>query len=738
MKFLHIVIALFFIQLSQTTFAQTADSTLNKSVTLQEVVISVNKEAEAKKSVAQQVQVLHANDISVLQAQNTADLLSNSGALFVQKSQMGGGSPVIRGFEASRIVLVVDGVRMNNIIYRGGHLQNIVTTDNNSLDRLEILFGPSSNIYGSDALGGVIHLYTKKPLLAADGENSIVKINASTRYGTVNKESTSHLDLNFGGSKFASLTSFTYSKFGDLRGGASQNPFYDGTYGERPFYAAYINGKDSLVANPDKYVQAPSGYSQYDLVQKFLFQQNDHLSHGINIQYSNSTDVPRYDRLTDPSGSGLKSAEWYYGPQKRLMAAYDLNANNPEGAFQGIHFGVNFQDIEESRHNRNFGSSKLNHRIEHVQVIGANLDFQRRVNNHKFRFGLDGQFNTLTSTANAENINTGEVTPLDTRYPDGDNTLLNAALYFSHTWQINDQLSLVDGFRAGYNMLHSTFVDKSFYEFPFTEAVQNTPVYSGNIGLIESPSDDWKFSLLLSTGFRAPNVDDLSKVFETAPGAVVVPNPDLKPEKTINTELGITKIFGEKASWENTVYYTLFQDAIVTDLFQYNGQDSILYDDTWSIVLANQNKQKAYLYGFSSQFKSFLGEHFQLNAGVNYTYGRIKADNGDTPLDHIPPFMARLLLAYNSDKFGADFFVNYNGWKRLENYYLNGEDNEQYATPEGMPAWFTANIRASYKLHKLLTIQAGVDNILDTQYRTFASGINAPGRNLFATLKFHY
>jgi hemoglobin/transferrin/lactoferrin receptor protein len=123
---------------------------------------------------------------------------------------------------------------------------------------------------------------------------------------------------------------------------------------------------------------------------------------------------------------------------------------------------------------------------------------------------------------------------------------------------------------------------------------------------------------------------------------------------------------------------------------------------------------------------------------LNYTYGRIKTDSSDYPLDHIPPFMARLQLTYTNKDFSSDFFVNYNGWKKLKNYNMGGEDNQQYATPEGMPAWFTVNFRASYKVYKMLTLQAGVDNIFDTQYRTFASGINAPGRNIYASIRFNF
>jgi hemoglobin/transferrin/lactoferrin receptor protein len=716
---------------------QEPDTSGNGVVEMGEVVISANKMEETRKTISQQVQVMNEKDIANTQAQTTADVLANTGNVFIQKSQLGGGSVGLRGFEASRVLLVIDGVRMNNLIYRTGHLQNLVTTDNNSLERIEILFGPSSTVYGSDALGGVVHLYTKRPKLATETGKKF-RANILSRYGAVDNENTDHIDFNIGGSRFASLTSVTYSQFGDLMGGKNQNPFYTGSYGERPFYAQRIDGKDSLVKNENRYLQVGSGYSQYDVVQKFLFKQNDNLTHSTNFQYSNSSNVPRYDRLTDRKGTGLNSAEWYYGPQTRLMAAYDADYRNPEGTFQGIHFGLNYQSIEESRHNRNFGSSNLNHRVENVQVIGANLDFQRRLVRHDIRFGADFQFNTLVSTASRDNIKTGATTKLDTRYPDGTNKMGNEALYFSHTWKISEKLTLNDGIRTGYSALRSMLVDTALqFHLPYTVLEQKTPVYSGSIGIIHMPAEDVKLSLLVSTGFRVPNVDDLSKIFASVPGTVIVPNPNLGPERTINYEAGVTKVFAGKTRWENVVYYTQFMDAIVTDKFTFNGQDSIMYDGTLSEVTANQNKGEAFIYGVSSNLVSRLDDHFSTALAINYTYGRLKTDTTDVPLDHISPFMARGSLMYQAGKFSSDFFVVYNGWKKLVNYSPSGEDNLQYATPVGMPAWFTVNLRASYKVHKLATFQAGVDNIFDTQYRVFASGINAPGRNIFAALRLH-
>lgn len=718
-------------------FSQSPDTL--KVINLSETVISVNKQVEVKKNVAQTVMVISRSEIENLQANTTADIISGQG-IAIQKSQLGGGSPVMRGFEASRIVLMIDGVRLNNLIYRSGHLQEIIKTDNSSLEKIEIVFGPSSTIYGSDALGGVIHLYTKNPVFSDSGKTRFT-VNALSRYQTACNAFTQHIAINVASKNIASLSSVSYSKFGHLISGKNQNPFYRYEYGTRPYFVKYLgNGKDTIIPNSNKYKQISTGYTQYDIIQKFLYKQNNSVTHAVNLQFSNTTDIPRYDRLTDASANaGLISAEWYYGPQKRLLAAYDFNMVKPHAYFQSLHMIINYQNLVESRHNRNFNSKFKNNRQENVSVLGCNIDLIRKIKSQTIRTGADIQINSLASTAFRQNIVDNTKEKLDTRYPDGSNYLSTYALYLSHTGEIIPQLKIVDGLRAGYSMLYSTFIDTAtLFHLPYNSARQNTFVYSGNLGFIYTPVNNLKLSLLASTGFRVPNIDDLSKVFGSAPGSVIVPNPDLKPEETINYELGITKVFNSVTQWENNVYYTAYRNIAVVDYYSFNGQDSILYDGTMSRVFANQNKQKAFIYGICSNLISYLNSRFTFSLSLNYTYGRIKTDSTNYPLDHIPPFAARTSLKYNYNKFSSDFFVIYNGWKKLKDYYLNGEDNEQYATNKGMPAWFTINMRISLQVNKFISMQAGIDNILDHQYRTFASGINAPGRNFIIALRGNF
>lgn len=722
-------------------YGQVADSAL-QAVPLSETVISATRGSENRGSVAQQVEVLTKAQIEQLNAQSTADLISASGLAFVQKSQQGGGSPVLRGFEASRVLLVIDGVRMNNAIYRAGHLQNIITVDQGSLDRAELLFGPASNLYGSDALGGAICFYTKNPVLSG-AEAFKTTGSAWARYGSVNHEKTVHGDISLAGRRFGSLTSLTFSDFGDLRMG--ENPA-DTAFGLRNYYVERINGKDSLVRNDDPYVQKFTGFKQYDLLQKFLFRQNAHVSHTLNVQYSNSTDIPRYDRLTDPGsgGKGLNSSEWYYGPQKRLMAAYQLQINDL-GWFDRLDASLSWQDIEESRHNRGFGKSSLTHRVESVSVYGLLVNARKAWDRQTLNIGIDGQYNGVKSEARQENVNDGTEKAASTRYPDGGSKLQTTALFATHSWYVgsNDNFMISEGVRAGFAGLHARFDDKSFFNFPYSEAEQSNPVLSGSLGLVYNPKNSGlRLALNAASGYRIPNVDDLAKVFESAKGSLIVPNPDLKPEQTFSFDLNATYNISDRLHWENVGYVSFMRNAIVTDVFQFNGQDSVVYDGTPSRVLASQNKRKARILGFTSILEADLSDRFAAYGSVGFTQGRILADEGDDqPLDHIPPMYGRAGLRYHTQRFNVEAFTVFNGKKRAGDYYLNGEDNEQYAPnggKDGMPAWYTLNLRGAWRFGGKLSVQAGVDNLLDRQYRHFASGINAPGRNLFVTLRLNW
>lgn len=740
---------------SQTTKEVVINHPLSEKE-LSEIIVSGSKFLENKKNIVQKIDRINKSYISKANTQNMGDLLMNTGNIFVQKSQQGGSSPVIRGFEASRVLLVVDGVRLNNLIYRSGHLQNAITIDQNMLDHVEVLQGPSSTLYGSDALGGAVHVVTLLPKL------SEVKTNVFTRYSSANNEKTVHTDLNLGWKKIAMLTSITASDFGDVHIGKKDMKGYEG-FGTRPFYVQPHNGilGDTVVKNGNDRVQVYSGYRQLDLLQKFLFKPNEHISHSLNLQYSTTSNVPRYDRLQDIKNGTLRYAEWYYGPQDRSLFAYTFSAKNQKGFFNEYNATLSHQSIEESRITREYKRyDRFDKRVENVHVEGLTIDARKKMGADEITTGVDAQWNDLKSVGTRSNILTQYVAKLDSRYPDGKNTMNSFAMYAQHTHKFNtNTFVLNDGVRLQYIDLYSKVNDNSFFNLPVTEVSQKNTSLTGNLGVAYMPSDATRIRLGLATGFRAPNIDDLAKIFEssTASKQVVVPNADLKPEYTSNIEAGITQKIGSRVEVDINAFYTNFTHAIIKAPFKLNGQDSILYNGVKSQVLASQNVNHAFVYGGDISVKATAGLYWKFAASLNITKGRFFTDASKTssiyqkqsngiyalvqakvaskPLDHIPPVFGKLSAGYDNGKAYAELYMFYNGWKRLDAYNADGEDNAQYATVNGTPAWQTFNFKAGLPLNSYLKLQAAVENIFDLNYRYFASGFSAPGRSLIVSLK---
>ncbi|MEQ8425128.1 MAG: TonB-dependent receptor plug domain-containing protein, partial [Cyclobacteriaceae bacterium] len=347
--------------------------------------------------------------------QTAADLLGASNQVFVQKSQLGGGSPMIRGFSTNRVLLVVDGVRMNNAIFRSGNVQNVISLDANAIEDSEVVFGPGSVIYGSDAIGGVMDFHTLKPRFSPEN-NLKLNANGFTRYSSANNEKTGHIDFNIGTSKLAFLTSITHSDYDDLMMGNKGPLKYT-----RPSFQRYENGMDVMVSNPEPDKQVGSAYNQFNLMQKIRYRPAEYWDLTYAFHHSKTSDYGRYDRLilTEDDGS-LSNGEWYYGPQKWEMHSLTVSYNRKTKLTDHTRLLTAYQDYEESRHNRGFGSSRLTNRFENVKAFSFNLDLEKKLSDRVALFyGAELVDNEVGSRAFRRDINTEAITPVSTRYPDG-------------------------------------------------------------------------------------------------------------------------------------------------------------------------------------------------------------------------------------------------------------------------------------------------------------------------------
>jgi hemoglobin/transferrin/lactoferrin receptor protein len=737
-----IVSVLVFFSMSLNLLAQT-DTTSKK---LQDVVIYANKFPALSKNIVQRVVAL-TDKVLIQQQANTADILTASGQVFVQKSQAGGGSPVVRGFEASRVLLMVDGIRMNSAIFRAGHLQNIITVDNMILDRVEINYGPSSTLYGSDALGGVVNLFTKQPQLYFSNlatKKAPWKVNGNLvyRYGNGQNEHRQHIDVNIANNKWAYLTSFTNSSFGDMRQGNQRSAAYP-DFGKRLFYVVRENNTDVVKGNSASVnIQKLSGYTQTDLLQKVLYKPDEKTTHLLNVQVSNSSDINRYDRLTETSKGLPVFSEWYYGPQVRNLLGYKLSKEKLNGFFQDLTVNANYQHLKESRINRRFKSNNKDYRFEEVDMYGVNADLLHQDAFGDLHIGVEAYYNQVGSTAYRNQIVTNARSKITTRYSDGPTHMSNYALYAQHTKFLQGNWVMNSGLRLNHIQLEANFIDTALMHFPFTKATQNNTALTGNLGFAYNDADGWRVAFGVSSGFRSPNVDDLTKVFDTRTGYVVVPNRDIQPEYTYNTELNIAKTT-EQYSIGASVFFTRFKNALVVDKFKWNNATAIVYEGVLSDVYAMQNKAIANVYGFNVNGTVNLSPKTILAATYSYTKGRytnkeVNGLNAEKPLDHIPPTYGRVGLKQDLKKFTAELFTVFNGWKHIKAYSTSGEDNQQYATADGMPGWQIWNINTSYQPSKKMNLSFQIENIADLNYRYFASGISALGRNYVVQARYSF
>jgi len=689
-------------------------------------VISARKIIERASEIPNKINVITAKEISFDDAQTTADVLTNTGNLFIQRSQMGGGSPVIRGFEANKILIVVDGVRMNNAIYRSGHLQNVITIDKAILERSEVIFGPGSVVFGSDALGGVVNFYTWDPKLS-NSDSLNFKTNFYTRYSTANHERSGHVDINLGWKNVGSLTSVTYSKYDDLRSGSNRHSDYP-DFGKRLLFVD-TNGKDSVMINDDHNIQKFTGYEQLDLTQKFRFRPDEKVDLVLNLQYSTSSDIPRYDRLNDTDNMTPIYAEWHYGPQKRFQGSMHADIRSDSKLFATGNIILAYQRIDEDRISRRLSATERSHRKEDVDVYSFNFDLAKPIGIHKFQYGLEVVTQKVESSAFKENITTLNRSSESTRYPGGGSHMETVAAYVFNKWHLHEKMNLTDGLRFSLTSLSSAFEDTFF---PFSEIAFTTSALSGSLGLNLMPGKDLDMRVIASSGFRVPNVDDVGKVFDSSPGNVIVPNEDLKPENAYNLEVSIDKTFFEKISLSGAAYYTFINDAIVRRNFMFNGQDSIPYEGVLSRVQSNVNAGRATIQGFSVGILANITTHISFKSSLNYTYGRDLSE--DVPLGHIPPLFGQSRLTWHIKRFRFVLYSNYNGWKRIADFSPFTEDKSEEATPDGSPSWYTLNIRLAIQLRQQLRFQVGLENISDLHYRPFSSGLSAPGRNLTIAL----
>lgn len=703
-----------------------------------DVVVSATRWQQDSKNIPSKISIISSQDIALQNPQTAADILGTSGEVFIQKSQQGGGSPMIRGFSTNRLLYTIDGVRMNNAIFRGGNIQNVISLDPFAIESTEVFFGPGSIVYGSDAIGAVMSFRTLTPQFSMD-KKPVVSGGAVSRTSSANSELTNHFHVKVGWKKWAIATSVSHNKFGDLRMGSRGPQEY-----LKNWYVQRVDSVDQVVQNTDPMIQNPTGYNQYNLMQKIRFSPNKFMDFQYGFHYSETSEYARYDRLIETQSNGLPaSAVWNYGPQKWMMNHLTFTFSKSNKAFDRMSLRLAQQYFEESRIDRRFNHHRLRTQLEKVQAYSVNLDFEKKINKHQLYYGIEYILNDVTSRGSAIDIGNNNPILVPDRYPQAQWS--SYAVYLNYQFELTEKFLLQTGLRYNAFLIQSDFTrNLAFYPFDYSSTSLQKTATTGSVGLVYRLDETTKISLSAGTGFRAPNVDDMGKIFDFTSNDIVVPNADLKAEYAYNAELNISKVFKNTVKLDVSGYYTYLDKALVRREFQTNGQDSIEYDGGMRKVYAIQNAAFATVYGFHAGIEVKLSAGFGISSRFNYQIGHEEMDSGETSRSrHAAPAFGITRLTYNLGKLNMQIYAVYSA--RVSHENLNEEERQKpfiYAKDSSgnpyAPSWYTLNFKAMYQFHQNLSLSAGLENISDQRFRPYSSGLVAPGRNFILSLRANF
>jgi outer membrane receptor protein involved in Fe transport len=638
---------------------------------MDEVVVSATRDRVAGSRLPYSVGVYTRRDMHRQVSRTIPEALTGMPGIHIQKTNHGGGSPFVRGLTGNQTLIMVDGIRLNNSVFRYGPNQYMTLVSPDIVDRIEVVKGSGSVSYGSDALTGVINILTT----TLDFSNRPKwSGRVSGRFTSSGIEYSGRPEVRFEGRRFAMVAGASVRQFGDLLGGDTTG------------------------------FQRPSGYRERSFDVKTLTDLGKGWRMTMSLQFLQQTDVPVFHKYrlenfavndSDPIGRTFG----YLRVEKPLFPLLDGRLTIT-GALQGM---------KEGRQSRKNGSSVLRVEEDNVITRSGTADLALRFTPYwSSHSGIEVYADRVNSMREDQRLDLGTKTSLRGLYPN-DASYLNAAAYSMHHLEFGP-LRMEAG--ARYNIYQSRMTDATLGSVTLKPQAL---VFQGGINYRLAPG--WHVFAQASEGFRAPNIDDMGTL-----GIVdfryEAPAFDLRPEKSFNMEAGV-KIHRSRFAAQASVFRTNLRDLITRIK---TAQVISGYD-----VYRKENVDRGFIQGFEIQTRVEPLSGLRLTAAAATTYGQSITRN--EPLRRMPPFTARISAEYGKDKvFGGLIFDHANVQRRLE----AGDKSDNRIPKGGTPGFNILNAYGSVEM-KHVTLRAYLNNLFNVDYRTHGSGINGMGRSVSLT-----
>jgi len=614
------------------------------------------------------------------------DALDTEIGVYLQQTTPGQGAPIIRGLKGSSILHLVDGMRLNNAIFRSAPTQYFALVPTGAVERIEVLRGTPASLYGSDAVGGVVQLVTRVPRF----ESGEIEYRGEI-YGAYDTAELGRLlsgTIDAGNERIATTFSADLLETGDRRTGS----------GERIGPSGYESraARWALAGRPDE-------------KRSWLF----------DVHYLEQPETPRVDELvagfgqTEPS-----SSEFFFKPNRRVFV--HGRYGHEDGMF-GLDWNVDlaWQRIDDDRTSRDFESTDRRFESNRSDLYGLVVSGSRVTDSGSWVAGVEAYRDEVSSRRSEESLDDGQVTVLTPRFPDGSE-IERFALFGNTERYVSARNILSGGLRISRE-------DVSLPATPVSAAasivVSDT---SGDIGWIFNASENWQIVANAGFGFRAPNVFDLGTLGNRPGNRFNIPNPELGSERVVQLDAGV-RYSDDRARFELMVYTLDYSDRITSVLtgdVTPEGRD----------IVQSVNAADSTIRGFEGGAEFFVSDTISLEAVLNYTWSEQRVPGSPTePGDRIPPLSGRLNVSYDG---GGD--IRLDAWLRFagEQDRLSARDvRDSRIDPNGTSGWGILGARGTWDARGDWQFTLGIDNVFDKRYRVHGSGLDAAGRNLMVSVR---
>jgi hemoglobin/transferrin/lactoferrin receptor protein len=763
-KSLWICLSLFLISIN-LAYSQ-EDEVEYPPVELEEVTVIARVEKDTFRT-PNSVSVIDREQIERMNAPTTPQILRETEGVWTQQTTVGQGSPLLRGLTGYQAFLAIDGVRLNNSTFRSGPNQYLVTISPDNLDRVEVLRGAGSMLYGSGAMGGVISMFTKDTILDGATEEWHIQSRAFTRFASASSERLGRLEVAGSQKQLGFSVGASARWFGNINPGNG----YDLHYANRKFEIVTDKPEGVKVSDgppkdvPDRWLvdsEGPLGWNAYDGDAKLSYKLNDASTVSLAYQLWRQPQTPRYDKIAP-----REYDEFFFQPQDRDLL-YATYLSKPENAaIDQIQFTTSFHRQKEGRNELLRDATERRERFDTVNTLGfsaqavnSSLPKQRVVAGGEF------YFDTVASQTIKTNIENGEeeVDEKKGRFIDGSQ-FWDANLYLQDEIELHELLELTLGGRF---TRYNTNADLSVRSDQFGDFNESGNALTYSAGLVGSVTNGLNIVGNFATSFRAPSLNDTTAVEVTNEG-IDSPSPDLESER------GWTAEGGFKARYPWFVgSLTVFHGRVIDLVTRVPVEDAYAGQALPSLIKEiQQNNPGVNVYVFDNvdeveiQGVEFTGmvpipiqSGLSLYGNAMFTRGKVLVINGAAPdpdkpweerIRREPPLNGMVGIRWEppAQRFWAEFFVR----GATEQRRLNRSDIRDPRIPgttrdtgevefdangaaigEGSPGWMTLNLRGGFQVTQYNRLTLALENLLDQRYREHGSGINAPGFNVIVSL----